>query len=94
MSAETISGKSAKEWAMLILMSTLIMTIGIVGISFGLAVINDPSKLTITGSFDISQFTAIIIAIVGIAAMFVGQQLTARQVTGAIAQTDAVWQKG
>lgn len=89
--SEQISGKSTKEWAMIILMSALGMTIGIVGITFGLAVIHNPSAVTITGSFDVSQFTAVVIAIVGIAAVFVGQQLTAKQVTGAIAQNDKIW---
>lgn len=91
MSQTELSGHSLKEWSLIILLISLTITFVIVGVGFVIAVLNDPTTLTITGSFDLSQFTGILIGISMLAATLVAQQLTAKNQANIAAQTDKSW---
>ena len=92
MSSETeLSGHSLKEWSLIVLLVSLAIVFTIIGAGFIIAIINDPSALTITGSFDLSQFTGILIGIAMVAVTMVAQQLTARNQSQIAAQTDKSW---
>lgn len=88
-----LAGHSIKEWSLIILLTSLGITFGIIGVAFAMAVIANPSAISFTGTFDVSQFVGILIGISAVAVVFVGQQLTARQVTNAIKDNDETWLK-
>lgn len=87
----SIAGKSLKEWAFIILMINLSVVIASYAFVFWMAVANDPSAVTITGSIDISQITIIVFGIAMVATVLVSQKLTKDAVVEAVAATDKVW---
>ncbi len=77
MSSNELFGANLKEWSLIILMIALAFTFGIVGISFAIAVWNTPpGTILLTGSFDLSQWQAIVVGIAIVATVLVSQQLT------------------
>lgn len=86
-----LAGYSLKEWSLIIMLISLAMVFAFVGVGFVLAILNNPAAITFSGTFDLGQFTAIIIAVAGIAAVLVSQQLTTRNITNAFAQNDKAW---
>lgn len=88
---DNLAGRSLKEWSLIILMVALAMVFVFVGIAFVLAILQAPGPITFTGSFDLSQFTGILIGIAMVAVTLVAQQLTSKQVINAVAHTDAAW---
>lgn len=91
MSTELLAGKKLKEWSLIILMVSLAMTFVIVGVGFALAIMYNPGQITFTGSFDLSQFTGILIGIAIVAVTLVAQQLTAKQQAEIAEQIDKSW---
>jgi cell division septal protein FtsQ len=87
----SIAGKSLKEWAFIILMINMSVVIVSYAVVFWMAIINDPTAITITGSIDISQITIIVFGIAMVATVLVSQKLTKDAVTDAVAATDKVW---
>lgn len=75
--SQEVLGASLKEWSMIILMVSLAFTFGIVGVAFVIAMINAPTDaVTISGTFDLGQWQAIVIGIAITATVLVSQQLT------------------
>ena len=75
--SQEVLGASLKEWSMIILMVSLAFTFGIVGVAFVIAMINAPGDaVTISGTFDLGQWQAIVIGIAITATVLVSQQLT------------------
>lgn len=86
-----LAGYNLKEWSLIILLISLGMVFAIIGAGFVLAIMANPTGITFTGAFDLSQFTAILIAVAGIAAVLVSQQLTHKQTLNAVSETDKTW---
>ena len=75
--SQELLGASLKEWSLIILMISLAFTFGIVGVGFVIAMINAPEDaITISGTFDLGQWQAIVIGIAITATVLVSQQLT------------------
>ncbi len=75
--SQELLGASLKEWSLIILMIALAFTFGIVGVAFVIAMINAPADaVTISGTFDLGQWQAIVIGIAITATVLVSQQLT------------------
>ena len=75
--SQELLGASLKEWSLIILMISLAFTFGIVGVGFVIAMINAPGdSITISGTFDLGQWQAIVIGIAITATVLVSQQLT------------------
>ncbi len=75
--SQELLGASLKEWSLIILMVSLAFTFGIVGVGFVIAMINAPGDaITISGTFDLGQWQAIVIGIAITATVLVSQQLT------------------
>jgi len=75
--SQEVLGASLKEWSMIILMVSLAFTFGIVGVGFVIAMWNAPEDaITISGTFDLGQWQAIVIGIAITATVLVSQQLT------------------
>ncbi len=91
MSQDELSGHSIKEWSLIILLVSLAITFTMVGIGFVIGIINNPSSVSITGSFDLSQFTGVLIGISMLAATLVAQQLTAKNQSTIAKQVDQSW---
>jgi len=85
-----IAGMNLKEWAFIVLMINLTIVMVMVSISFAIAV-NQGQDISITGNFDLSQFTGIMIGIATVATVLVAQQLNtknnAAMVAAAVAAT-------
>jgi len=77
MSQFDIAGMNLKEWAFIILMINLTIVMAMVSISFAIA-ISSGQEVKITGSFDLSQLTGIMIGIATVATVLVAQQLTTK----------------
>lgn len=91
MSTEDLAGKTLKEWSLIILLVSLAIVFSMVGVGFVLAIIYNPTAITFTGSFDLSQFVGILIGVAMVAVTLVAQQLTARNQSAIAAQTDKAW---
>ena len=72
-----IAGKNLKEWAFIILMVNLTIVMSMVSISFAIAV-SQGQDISITGNFDLSQFTGIMIGIATVATVLVAQQMNSK----------------
>lgn len=88
---DNLHGLSLKDYSLIILLVSLAITFAIVGVGFIIAIANNPTSITFTGSFDLSQFTGILIGISMLAATLVAQQLTAKQQQAAIKANDQSW---
>jgi len=87
----SIAGKSLKEWAFIILMINLSVVIGSFALVFGMAIMNNPNAITISGSIDVSQITTIVFGIALVATVLVSQKLTQQGMQSATAQSDQAW---
>lgn len=87
--SQELAGYSLKEWSLFILLGGLVFTFAFVGIGFGIAISNDPSKITISGDIDIGQFVGVIIGIAIVATTLVAQQLTKNQTIQAMKEAKA-----
>lgn len=83
-----IAGMNLKEWAFIVLMINLTIVIAMVAISFAIAIYNG-QDIQITGSFDISQLTGIMIGIATVATVLVAQQLNTKNNAAIIAAAAA-----
>lgn len=83
-------GHDIKEWALIIMIGSVAFVFGVVGIGLAVAIYNG-AAITFTGSFDLSQYQAVVIGVAMVAIVFVGQQLTSRQNQAATAQADNAW---
>lgn len=86
-----LGGHNLKEISLIIVLISLAMVFIMVGAGFVIAIVNDPTQLTITGAFDLSQFTGILVGVAMVAVTLVAQQLTARNQSQIAAQTDKSW---
>ena len=87
-----LGGHNIKEWSLIILLLALAFVFVVFGISFGMAMLSQPT-IVVTGTIDLGQFTGVIIGVAMVAVVLVGQQLTSKQQADAVAATDNVWAK-
>lgn len=85
-----LAGYNLKEWSLIILWIALGVVFGTFGIGLVIAIFTSPT-ITITGEIDLSQFTAIIIAIAFIAVTMIQQKLTAQSTLATMQATDKSW---
>jgi len=86
-----LAGYNIKEWALILLLSSLVVVFALFAIAIAHAIINNNAVITISGDIDIGQFTGIIIAMAAIASVLIAQQLTSKNQAAAVAATDSVW---
>lgn len=72
-----LGGLNLKEWSLIILLGSLGFVFGVVGIGLALAIASG-AVVEFTGSFDLSQYQAVIIGVAMVAVVLVGQQLTSK----------------
>jgi hypothetical protein len=88
-----LGGYNIKEWALILLLSSLIIVFALFAIAIAHAILAGNATITISGDIDIGQFTGVIIAMAAIASVLIAQQLTSRNQAAAVAATDSVWLK-
>ena len=79
-----LGGMNAKEWSLIILLGGLAFVFIVVGVGLAVAITNG-AAIEFTGSFDLSQYQAVIIGIAMVAVVLVGQQLTSKNNAAAVA---------
>lgn len=72
-----LAGFNLKEWSLIILLFALAFVFAVVAIGLAVAIASG-SQITFTGSFDLSQYQAVIIGVAMVAVVLVGQQLTSK----------------
>jgi len=72
-----LGGYNLKEWSLIILLFALAFVFGVVAIGLAVA-ISSGATIEFTGSFDLSQYQAVIIGVAMVAVVLVGQQLTSK----------------
>jgi len=79
-----LAGLNIKEWSLIILLLGLAFVFVVVAIGLAYA-ISSGSEIKFTGSFDLSQYQAVIIGVAMVAVVLVSQQLTAKSNAAAVA---------
>jgi hypothetical protein len=85
-----LAGHNIKEWSLILLLISVGFTFSVIGIGLALA-ISSGATISFTGTFDLSQYQTVLLGIAMVAVTLIGQQLTARQVSNAVEQTDKAW---
>ncbi|TFH00763.1 MAG: hypothetical protein E4H14_19290 [Candidatus Thorarchaeota archaeon] len=86
-----LAGYNIKEWALILLLFSLIAVFTLFAIAVAHAIISGNATITVSGDIDVGQYSAIIIAMAGIASVLIAQKLTSQSQAAAVAATDSVW---
>ena len=78
-STDNLAGLTAKDYSLIIVLISIAFVLIIVGIGLAIAITNPDNNISFSGSFNLDEYQAAILLLVGAGITMVTQQLTTRQ---------------
>jgi len=88
---DTLGGHTQKDYALTIVLVAIAFVFIVVGIGVALAIANPNTDLAFSGSFNLDEYQAAILLLVGAGITMVTQQLTSRNTMSTMKATDDAW---
>jgi len=82
-----------KDYALYIILVAIAFVFIVVGIGVAIAIANPDTNLAFQGSFNLDEYQAAILLLVGAGITMVTQQLTQKQTMSTMKATDEAWEK-
>ncbi len=82
-----------KDYSLAIILVAIAFVFIVVGIGVAIAIANPESQLQFTGAFNLDEYQAAILLLVGAGITMVTQQLASRQTMATMKATDESWAK-
>lgn len=82
-----------KEYSLNIILVALAFVFIIVGIGLAIAIANPETNISFDGTFNLDEYQAAILLLVGAGITMVTQQLTQKQTMATMKATDEAWEK-
>ena len=82
-----------KDYSLAIILVAIAFVFIVVGIGVAIAITNPETELQFSGSFNLDEYQAAILLLVGAGITMVTQQLASRQTMATMKATDEAWEK-